>query len=87
MIWPAEHLPEEKLATFSHLPAETRKHNYEEVELGMDRDTAMMEAQHIRRLAVLSHDNTMAGLITVDDLARGSHDLAGAVLEAATPIH
>lgn len=46
-----------------------------------------MEDKHVRRLAVLHHDNTMAGMLSVDDLARGSHDLAGAVLEAAKPIH
>ena len=77
-----------------------RDANYTEVQKVMNKDVitcfddqdiseaaALMEAQHIRRLAVLSHDNTMAGFITVDDLARGSHQLAGAVLEAATPVH
>jgi hypothetical protein len=38
-------------------------------------------------LPILHRDNTLAGILTVDDLARSSHDLAGAVLEAATPIH
>ncbi|KON32319.1 hypothetical protein AC478_00625 [miscellaneous Crenarchaeota group-1 archaeon SG8-32-3] len=47
----------------------------------------IMEELHIRRLPILHHDNTLAGILTVDDLARGSHDLAGAVLEAAIPIH
>jgi CBS domain-containing protein len=47
----------------------------------------LMEERHIRRLPILHRDNTLAGILTVDDLARGSHDLAGAVLEAATPIH
>lgn len=47
----------------------------------------LMEERHIRRLPILHRDNTLAGIMTVDDLARGSHDLAGAVLEAATPIH
>lgn len=47
----------------------------------------LMEEHHIRRILVLHHDNTLAGLLSVDDLARASHDLAGAVLEAATPIH
>ncbi|UCE89525.1 MAG: CBS domain-containing protein [Pseudomonadota bacterium] len=41
----------------------------------------LMEDKHIRRLAVLNRDNTMAGLLSVDDLARGSHDLAGEVLD------
>jgi CBS domain-containing protein len=53
----------------------------------IDRAAELMENKHVRRLAVLRHDNTMAGMLSVDDLARGSHDLAGAVLEAATPLH
>ena len=47
----------------------------------------LMEQRHIRRLAVLDHDNKVIGLLSVDDLARGSHELAGAVLEAAGTIH
>jgi len=47
----------------------------------------LMENRHVRRLAVLHHDHSMAGMLSVDDLARGSHDLAGAVLEAAIPVH
>jgi CBS domain-containing protein len=47
----------------------------------------LMEERHIRRLPVLRHDNSLAGVLTVDDIAQTSHDLAGAVLEAATPIH
>ena len=47
----------------------------------------LMQAHHIRRLLVLKDDNSLAGFFSVDDLVRGSHDLAGAVLEAATPIH
>ena len=47
----------------------------------------LMEDKHIRRLAVLGRDNTMAGILSVDDLARCSHDLAGEVLEAAAPMH
>ncbi len=47
----------------------------------------LMEDRHIRRLTVLNHDNNLAGILSVDDLAHGSHELAGAVLEAATPIH
>ena len=47
----------------------------------------LMADHHIRHLAVLKHDNTMAGLISVDDLANGSHDLASEVLESATPMH
>ena len=47
----------------------------------------IMEERHIRRLPVLHRDQTLAGILTVDDLARGTLDLAAAVLEAATPIH
>jgi CBS domain-containing protein len=47
----------------------------------------LMQAKKIRRLLVLNDDNSLAGFFSVDDLVRGSHDLAGAVLEAATPVH
>ena len=47
----------------------------------------LMEQRHIRRLAVLDRDNNITGLLSVDDLAHGSHELAGAVLEAAGAIH
>ena len=48
---------------------------------------SLMEEKHIRRLTILNRDNKVVGLLSVDDLARRSHELAGAVLEAATPIH
>jgi len=47
----------------------------------------IMEQQHIRRLAVLDEDNCLDGILSVDDIARVSCDLAGAVLLAATPNH
>jgi CBS domain-containing protein len=47
----------------------------------------IMEEHHIRRLAVTDGNNAMAGFLSVDDLAHVSHELAGVVLEAATPIH
>ena len=47
----------------------------------------LMQENNIRRLAVLSRDNNIAGFFSVDDLVRGSKELAGAVLEAATPVH
>lgn len=49
--------------------------------------TRLMEDLNIRRLAVLNRDSEIAGLLSVDDLVRGSHDLAGAVLESARAIH
>jgi predicted transcriptional regulator len=45
----------------------------------------IMEQKHVRRLTVMNHKDAMVGLLSVDDLARYSHDLAGAVLEAASP--
>lgn len=47
----------------------------------------LMEGKHIRRLAVLNRDRTMAGFLSVDDLAHHSYQLAGYVLEAARPTH
>ena len=49
--------------------------------------TKLMIENHVRRLAVIDHDNTMVGLISVDDLARNSHDMASSVLEASTQLH
>lgn len=47
----------------------------------------LMANKHIRRLAVLNRNNSMSGFLSVDDLAHGSHDLAGTVLEASTMVH
>jgi CBS domain-containing protein len=47
----------------------------------------IMEQHKIRRLTVMSGDQSLAGFLSVDDIAPVSGDLAGAVLEAATPIH
>lgn len=49
----------------------------------VDDAARLMADHHIRRLAVLKRDNSMAGFLSVDDLARGSHELASSVLEAA----
>jgi hypothetical protein len=46
-----------------------------------------MEQHHIRRLAVTDGRAGMTGFLSVDDLAHISPELAGAVLEAATPTH
>ncbi len=52
------------------------------------RDAAdIMIDNHIRRLAVMTHDNCMVGFLSVDDLARSSHDLASSVLEASRTVH
>lgn len=47
----------------------------------------IMEERHVRRLAVLDHERKMVGLLSVDDLAHCSHDLAGEVLAATAPVH
>jgi CBS domain-containing protein len=44
-----------------------------------------MEERHIRRLAVLNHDKSVAGFLSVDDVAHYSRQLAGEVLEYARP--
>jgi CBS domain-containing protein len=46
-----------------------------------------MEQRHIRRLAVLNGDKTIAGLLSVDDLAHYSRQLAGEVLDNVWPVH
>ncbi len=47
----------------------------------------IMEKHKIRRLAVMGKNDDIVGVLTVDDLAHVSPELAGAVLEAATPVH
>lgn len=46
-----------------------------------------MESRHIRRLAVLNRDKTVAGFLSVDDLAHYSRQLAGEVLDSVRPAH
>lgn len=47
----------------------------------------IMQEHGIRRLTVLNRSDEISGFITVDDLARVSHELTGAVLVAAKPLH
>ena len=47
----------------------------------------IMEQHNIRRLAVVNDSDEVIGILTVDDIARVSHELAGGVLEAAIAIH
>lgn len=47
----------------------------------------IMEQHNIRRLAVVNEDGEVVGILTVDDIAQVSHELAGGVLEAAIAIH
>jgi CBS domain-containing protein len=45
----------------------------------------LMEDKRVRRLPVVNRQQAMTGLLSVDDLARCSHELAGKVLESAAP--
>jgi CBS domain-containing protein len=45
-----------------------------------------MEQLHIRRLAVLNPDKSVAGFLSVDDLAHYSRQLAGEVLDTVRPV-
>ena len=47
----------------------------------------LMINHHIRRLLVQDGNKKLIGFFSVDDLVRGSKELAGEVLEAATPVH
>lgn len=52
-------------------------------------DIAYLMAGHqIRRIAVLDNEDKLAGILSIDDLAHKSHDLASTILEAsAAPMH
>jgi CBS domain-containing protein len=45
----------------------------------------LMKDKGVRRLTVVDRKQAMVGLLSVDDLARCSHDLAGEVLDAVAP--
>jgi predicted transcriptional regulator len=45
----------------------------------------LMKNKSVRRLTVINRQQAMVGVLSVDDLARSSHDLAGEVLEAVAP--
>jgi CBS domain-containing protein len=45
----------------------------------------LMKSAGVRRLIVTTRDHAMIGILSVDDLARCSHALAGEVLEAVAP--
>lgn len=46
-----------------------------------------MEDRHIRRLAVLNRDKSIAGFLSVDDVAHYSRQLAGEVLDSVRAAH
>ena len=45
----------------------------------------LMTNKGVRRLTVINRNQATVGLLSVDDLARCSHDMAGEVLEAVAP--
>jgi CBS domain-containing protein len=45
----------------------------------------LMRNNGVRRLPVVNRQQAAVGILSVDDLARCSHDLAGEVLEAVAP--
>lgn len=53
----------------------------------IDEAAKIMVDHHIRRLLVQDGNKKLVGFFSVDDLVRGSKELAGTVLEAATPVH
>ncbi len=56
-------------------------------DLELNEAATLMAEKHIRRLAVLHDDNSLAGLVSVEDLARSSHELASGVLQATSQVH
>ncbi len=45
----------------------------------------LMTSKGVRRLTVVNRNQMTVGIVSIDDLARCSHDLAGQVLEAVAP--
>ena len=77
---------------FNTVRAEVREIMSRDISFCFSDDTVaqavrQMEERHIRRLAVLNSDKTIAGLLSVDDLAHFSRQLAGEVLDRAVPAH
>jgi len=46
-----------------------------------------MEQRHVQRLAVLNNDKTIAGFLSVDDIAHFSRQMAGEVLDSRGQVH
>lgn len=49
--------------------------------------TRVMINNHIRRLTILHRDNSIAGILSVKDVAISSHKLASDILIASTTLH
>ena len=46
----------------------------------------LMKTKRVRRLLVMNRDQQMVGILSVDDLAHYSHDLAGQAIDSTSPI-
>jgi predicted transcriptional regulator len=53
---------------------------------GCDKAVALMKSEHLRRLPVMNRAHRMVGLLSVDDIAHYSHDLAGKVLDSSSNV-
>lgn len=53
----------------------------------LDQAVKLMVDHRIRRLVVLDSSNAITGILSVDDLAKASHELASRVLEASIGVH
>lgn len=51
-----------------------------------DKAVASMQAEHLRRLPVMDRTYRMVGILSVDDIAHYSHDLAGKVLDSSSNV-
>jgi len=47
----------------------------------------LMVSNHIRRLTVLHRDESIAGFLSVKDIAKSSNELASSILVASTTLH
>jgi CBS domain-containing protein len=56
-------------------------------DLDIEAAAKLMIDHHVRRLVVLDRNEAISGFLSVDDLAKTSHELASQVLEATIPIH
>jgi len=47
----------------------------------------LMKQRNVRRLVIIDENDNVVGLLSLEDLARGSYELAGSVLEASKATH
>ncbi len=56
-------------------------------DLDLEAAAQLMVDHHVRRLVVLDRNDAISGFLSVDDLAKASHELASKVLASTVPIH